>query len=106
LKLEWIYEDAIAERKDSARPTLLEGQSPTIPNTPHASLLIAPCAEEIAALLDLAMMGDLQGIAERAAKIETLDPQLVPFATHLRQLAKGFRARQIREFIQQFQRSE
>jgi hypothetical protein len=68
--------------------------------------LIAPPAEEIAALLHLAMMGDLEGIAERAAKIETLDPQLIPFATHLRQLAKGFKGRQIREFIKQFQRSE
>jgi hypothetical protein len=52
------------------------------------------------------MMGDLQAIAERAAKLETLDPQLIPFATHLHQLAKGFKARQIREFIKQFQRSE
>jgi hypothetical protein len=68
--------------------------------------LIAPPAEEIAALLHLAMMGDLKAIAEQAAKLETLDPQLIPFATHLRQLVKGFKARQIREFIKQFQRSE
>ncbi|MBD2013428.1 AAA family ATPase [Microcoleus sp. FACHB-53] len=106
LKLEWIYEESSAERKDSVQPTLLEGQSPPAPNTQDASPLIAPPAEEIAALLNLAMMGDLQAIAERAATLETLDPQLIPFATHLRQLAKGFKARQIREFIKQFQRSE
>ena len=106
LKLEWIYEESSAERKDSAQPTLLEGQSPPAPNTQDASPLIAPPAEEIAALLHLAMMGDLKAIAEQAAKLETLDPQLIPFATHLRQLAKGFKARQIREFIKQFQRSE
>jgi predicted ATPase/signal transduction histidine kinase/DNA-binding NarL/FixJ family response regulator/tRNA A-37 threonylcarbamoyl transferase component Bud32 len=106
LKLEWIYEESSAERKDSAQPTLLEGQSPPALNTQDASPLIAPPAEEIAALLNLAMMGDLQAIAERAAKLETLDPQLIPFATHLHQLAKGFKARQIREFIKQFQRSE
>jgi hypothetical protein len=52
------------------------------------------------------MMGDLKGIAERASKLEMLDPQWVPFATHLRQLAKGFKARQILEFIKQFQKSE
>jgi predicted ATPase/signal transduction histidine kinase/DNA-binding NarL/FixJ family response regulator/tRNA A-37 threonylcarbamoyl transferase component Bud32 len=106
LKLEWIYEESSAERKDSARPTLPEGQSPQAPNTQDASPLIAPPAEEIAALVNLAMMGDLQAIAERAAKLETLDPQLIPFATHLHQLAKGFKARQIREFIKQFQKSE
>jgi CheY-like chemotaxis protein len=106
LKLEWIYEESSAELKDSARPTLLEGQSPPALNTQDVSPLIAPPAEEIAALLNLAMMGDLKAIAERAAKLETLDPQLIPFATHLRQLAKGFKARQIREFIKQFQRSE
>ena len=106
LKLEWIYEESSAQRKDSARPTLPEGQSPQAPNTQDASPLIAPPAEEIAALLHLAMMGDLKAIAEQAAKLETLDPQLIPFATHLRQLVKGFKARQIREFIKQFQRSE
>jgi CheY-like chemotaxis protein len=106
LKLEWIYEESSAERKDSVQPTLVEGQSPQAPNTQDASPLIAPPAEEIAALLHLAMMGDLKAIAEQAAKLETLDPQLIPFATHLRQLAKGFKARQIREFIKQFQRSE
>jgi CheY-like chemotaxis protein len=106
LKLEWIYEESSAERKDSARPTLLEGQSPPAINTQDVSPLIAPPAEEIAALLNLAMMGDLKAIAEQAAKLETLDPQLIPFATHLRQLVKGFRVRQIREFIEQFQRSE
>jgi len=106
LKLEWIYEESSAERKDSARPTLPEGQSPQAPKTQDASPLIAPPAEEIADLLHLAMMGDLKAIAQQAAKLETLDPQLAPFATHLRQLVKGFRARQIREFIEQFQRSE
>jgi signal transduction histidine kinase/DNA-binding NarL/FixJ family response regulator len=106
LKLEWIYEESSAERKDSVQPTLLAGQSPPALNTQDASPFIAPVAEEIAALLHLAMMGDLKAIAERAAKLETLDPQLAPFATHLRQLAKGFKARQILEFIKQFQRSE
>jgi CheY-like chemotaxis protein len=106
LKLEWIYEESSAQRKDSAQPTLLEGQSPPAPNTQDASPFIAPAAEEIAALLHLVMMGDLKAIAERAAKLETLDPQLAPFAARLRQLAKGFRVRQIREFIEQFQRSE
>jgi CheY-like chemotaxis protein len=103
LKLEWIYED---EDKGTKRLGDKEISYPPISPSSHLPILLAPPAEEIAALLDLAMMGDLQGIGERAAKLETLDPQLAPFASHLRQLAKGFRARQLREFIKQFQRSE
>jgi CheY-like chemotaxis protein len=103
LKLEWIYED---EDKGTKRLGDKEISYPPISPSPHPPILLAPPAEEIAALLNLAMMGDLQAIAERAAKLETLDPQLIPFATHLHQLAKGFKARQIREFIKQFQISE
>jgi CheY-like chemotaxis protein len=106
LNLEWIYEDSSVDPENSEQPTLREGQRPTAPNTQPASALTAPPAEEIAALLHLAMMGDLKAITERAAQLETLDSQLVPFATHLRQLAQGFKARQILEFIKQFPRSE
>ena len=66
------------------------------------SKLIAPPAEEIAALLDLAMRNDLRGIVKRTAQLEELDQQWVPFTTHLRQLAKGFKGKQIREFLKQY----
>ncbi|MBD1804668.1 AAA family ATPase [Microcoleus sp. FACHB-SPT15] len=103
LKLEWIYEDEDKGTKIVGEKEIL---SPPISSSPHPPISPAPPAEEIAALLHLAMMGDLKGIAERATKLEMLDPQWVPFATHLRQLTKGFRARQILEFIKLFQRSE
>jgi hypothetical protein len=31
-----------------------------------------------------------------------LDQKWVPFTTHLRQLAKGFKGKQIREFLKQY----
>jgi len=46
---------------------------------------VAPPAEEIAALFDLAMMGDLRGV-ERTTRLEQLDKKWIP----LHQLAKGF----------------
>jgi hypothetical protein len=52
------------------------------------------------------MRGDLRGIVERAARLEALDQQWVPFAAHLRQLAKGFKEKQILEFVKQYQRHE
>jgi hypothetical protein len=63
---------------------------------------VAPPAEELAVLLDFAMRGDLRGITQRAIKLEELDERWVPFATHLRQLAKGFKGKQILEFLKQY----
>jgi hypothetical protein len=48
------------------------------------------------------MRGDLRAIAKRATQLEDANQQWSPFATHLRQLAKGFKGRQILEFLQQF----
>jgi hypothetical protein len=64
--------------------------------------LIAPPAEEVAALLDLAMKGDLKGIMERADRLEALDKQWLPFATHLRQLARDFEDEKIVEFVKKY----
>jgi len=91
LGLEWIYEENLEET------TKAEGENKSL-----SSEIVAPPDEEIAVLFDLAMMGDLRGIAERAAKLEQLNEQWVPFASHLRQLAKGFEEQQILEFIKQY----
>lgn len=58
---------------------------------------MAPLAQELAASLDLALVGNLKAIADQAATLETLDPQWVPFAHH-RQLAKAFNRRQTLDF--------
>ncbi|MEG4234505.1 AAA family ATPase [Microcoleus sp. Pol11C3] len=91
LGLEWIYE----ENQEEIRKA--EGEKKSL-----SSEIVAPPDEEIAVLFDLAMMGDLRGIAERAAKLEQLNEQWVPFTTHLRQLAKGFEEQQILEFIKKY----
>ncbi len=67
---------------------------------------MAPPDEEIAVLFDLAMRGDLRSIGERAARLEGLDTRWVEFATHLRQLAKGFKGKQILEFLKKYKRHE
>jgi hypothetical protein len=51
----------------------------------------------------MARRGDLRGLAKRATQLEELNPQWVAFATHLRQLAKEFKGKQIREFLKQFE---
>ncbi|MEG4572370.1 AAA family ATPase [Microcoleus sp. N3A4] len=91
LGLEWIYEDNLEEiRKAEAEKKSLTSE------------IVAPPDDEIAALFNLAMMGDLRAIGERAKKLEQLNEQWGPFATHLRQLVKGFEEQQILEFIKQY----
>ncbi len=94
LGLEWMYEET---NSDSPQPETVSPKSNS-----HNSVLIAPPASEVAALLDLAKRGDLRGMVKRAAQLEELDQQWVPFVTHLRQLAKEFKGKQIREFLKKF----
>jgi predicted ATPase/signal transduction histidine kinase/DNA-binding NarL/FixJ family response regulator/tRNA A-37 threonylcarbamoyl transferase component Bud32 len=98
LGLEWVYEDQgklrnIKDENTSSTNTLrLGSQTPVVP----------PSASELAILLDLAMRGDLRSIAERAVNLEEMDDELQPFASHLYQLAKGFKGKQILEFLQKY----
>ncbi len=96
LGLEWICDSETAERS-------LE------PDTQRKSAtgeMVAPPPEELEALFDLAMMGDLRGIAERTAQLEQVDEQWLPFASHLRQLAKEFEERKILDFVKHYMGSE
>jgi hypothetical protein len=68
--------------------------------------LIAPPPEELAVLFDLAMRGHIRGILQQTARLEQLDAQFLPFAAELRQLAKGFQERRIREFIRKYMECE
>jgi PAS domain S-box-containing protein len=125
LGLEWVYEESGVRSQES----VISGTPPTPKNKSfslsspligeteegkgeeqqttdngqlRAPQLIAPPKEELAALFDLAMRGNIRGILERSARLEQLDAQFVPFATELRQLAKGFQERRIRELIKKY----
>jgi CheY-like chemotaxis protein len=120
LELEWVYDDSefsqVADSELGLANQDLEGiASNEQPNNPKSKLhwngtkgatqnpkLIAPPPEEIAVLFDLALRGNIMGILKQAAKLEQLDEQFVPFASELRQLAKGFQTKQIREFLKPY----
>ena len=89
LGLEWVYEEIDSKVQLRTEYSELSTQD---------SLVIPP-AQEVATLLDLAMRGDLKGIIQETTRLEELDKQWVPFATHLRQLAKSFKGKQIRQFL-------
>ncbi len=97
LGLEWVYEQKDEVRKIKDENISLQGS-----NTAPQSAMTAPPKAELAVLFDLAKRGNMKGIVEQATLLEQLDAQFLPFARELRQLAKGFQERRIRDFIQQY----
>ncbi len=95
LNLEWIYEqgESIAEPEKAFEDIALAIQDGEI---------IPPSTEEVNILLDLSRKGLINDLLKEIDRIEELDPQLRPFTQTLRDLAKGFRLRQIKSFIEQF----
>lgn len=101
LGLEWVYEESDSQK---AKLKITENPPGTVFKTDDS--LVPPPEEEIIALFDLAMMGDLKGIDDRAIKLEELDRKYVTFSTELRQLTKSFQVKQIREFLKKFRGSK
>ncbi len=94
LRLEWIYEKLEAP---------LEAARPAVPRLPIApTAIVAPPAEELEKLFNLALRGNIQGIEKAVGELEQLDAKFAPFATDIRQLAEGFQVKKIREFINSF----
>jgi PAS domain S-box-containing protein len=85
-----------------ARKAPLKTRSVSSPLASRADALVPPPPEELSALYELAMMGDIRGIQEQANRLEQLHVQFVPFARQLRQLAKGFQEKQILEFVKKY----
>jgi hypothetical protein len=89
LALEWEYETASLRACEAMEVAEME----------H---LLPPPENEMAILDDLALRGDMRGIRERAAYVETLREQFVPIATRLRELAQGFDEREIITLLEHF----
>ena len=92
LNLEWIYEDP-------DRANLHQQLAPKASTSPT---LIAPPQAEMAILYELAMLGNMKKIRERAIYLTELDEQYAPFATKLQELARGFQEKAIVRLIEQY----
>jgi CheY-like chemotaxis protein len=95
LGLEWIYEVAEETVGDRIVP-------PSSPEPAKPQELMPPPAEEIAILFDLAMMGDIQGIQDRAEYLNQLDAKYAPFANQLSELATELEEEKILELVQKY----
>jgi signal transduction histidine kinase/CheY-like chemotaxis protein len=92
MNLSWIY-----ETQDQA-PIDIDSSNKTEQEQP----LLAPPTEDLEALYELAMMGRMRGIREKAQALEELDQKYRPFAHKLVELAKGFEDKQILALLEQY----
>lgn len=92
LQLSWIYEEIPKlELNASAQYQSLESQD-----------LVIPPQEEIEVLYELAMLGSMKKITERAIYLENIDDKYLSFAHKLQQLAQGFQEKAIVSLIEQY----
>ena len=76
------------------------GPTPADEAASEASLpWVVPGAEELELLHELARIGNMRSIGERADHLAALDPDYQPFARRLRDLAQRFQSRAILEWI-------
>ncbi len=92
LQLEWIYEEKPLEQKSS------DGSS----TGNEATAIVPPSVEDLTLLHELSRKGLVNDLLLELTRIENLDNKFIPFVEQLRSLAKGFKLKQIRAYVEQY----
>lgn len=100
LGVEWIYEELAAAGETQGTGEIAESSAAPISHSQSA--IPAPQPETIAALLKMAAIGDIEEIMEETRRLETSEPKYGPFVSQLRQFAKGFQVKQLKNFLKQY----
>jgi predicted ATPase/signal transduction histidine kinase/CheY-like chemotaxis protein len=90
LQLEWTYKEK-HEYLLATENSNLQGLE-----------ILAPPSEELAILMDLANKGNIKRILEQLVIIEQTENKFKVFVQELRQLAEGFKLKQIREYLKKY----
>jgi len=69
-----------------------------------STTMISPAGEELMRLYELARIGNMRSLGERADYLVELDPRYQPFAERLRILSRGFQSRAILDWISELRR--
>ena len=99
LDLEWIYDRDI-DQTEVATDQIGKIVEVTLEN--EDNYIIPPSSIEIMHLLDLAMMGDMIGLEDRARKLEKADEALLQFTRKLRRLARNFEEEAVVAYLRQY----
>ena len=91
MQLEWIYEELAesSSAESSARETA-------------AQTLVVPPPEEMEILYELAMLGSMKKIRERAIYLAELDEKYAPLAAKLQDLAQSFQEKALVHLLEQY----
>lgn len=65
--------------------------------------MVIPSADEIDILYQLARIGNMQKISERAEYLIALDPAYAPFAKRVQTLAQGYHSKALAAFVARYQ---
>jgi CheY-like chemotaxis protein len=68
--------------------------------------VVAPSAQEIEALWQLARIGSMREIRERANHLRALDPAYAPFAARLDTLAQGYHSKELATFVGRYRTAD
>jgi signal transduction histidine kinase/CheY-like chemotaxis protein len=90
LQLTWIYEEEGETGEAGSQ------------NPDEEKTLLIPPTDELETLYELAMLGSMRDIRDRALQLEQLDDKYIPFARQLQSLAKGFEDEKIVALIEQY----
>ena len=87
LQLEWIYEQ---NSQQTIAPARIEQP------------LVIPPPAEMEVLYELAMLGSMKKICQRATYLQELDTKYIPFAKKLKDLAEGFQEKKILALVEKY----
>ena len=85
LCLEWIYDQKANKRSRE--------------ESAGNKVLVPPPSEDINILFDLAMRGNIRALVQELDQLDEREPQFKSFTKTLRPMAKGFKMKEIREFL-------
>ncbi len=99
LALEWIYEDTAARQKSDIQSVANPSKEDSLEKVLNESFIIPPNSE-MEVLYELAMLGSMRKICERAVYLEELDEKYLPFANKLKELAQDFQEAEILALVE------
>lgn len=94
----------IRRRRGAAGGADASRDDPSTSSTSSSSM-IAPAGEELERLHELARIGNMRSLGERADYLVALDPRYLPFADRLRSLSQGFQSRAILDWMSELRRA-
>lgn len=105
LALEWDYETEASPESEELTITVDDREEQFPPATISFTPVTYPAATVLDELLNLAKMGAVLEIQERAIQLEQAQPELAPLTSQLCQLAQAFQVNQIQELLLQLQQA-